>query len=62
MFDLKTLLVEKSINCPNCGIELHNGDIMYQDDYRNEIICGYCLEDYKDAVISEEGEDGRKLK
>jgi hypothetical protein len=35
---------------------------MYHDEDRLEWLCGYCLEDYKQAVISEEGEDGRLLK
>jgi len=60
--ELKKLLVERNIECPNCGHELKNGDVMYEDEYRGEIICAYCLEDYKEAVIEEEGEDGRLLK
>jgi len=62
MFDFKTLLVEKLIECPSCGRQLHIGDTMYQDDDRNETICCYCVDDYKTLVISEEGEDGRLLK
>jgi len=60
--ELKTLLVEKNITCPNCMIELKNGDVMYKDEYRNETICSYCLKDYKQAVIEEEGENGELLK
>lgn len=62
MFDLKTLLVERAITCPCCDRELHIGDTMLRDDYRNETLCSYCLEDYKKVVISEEGIDGRLLK
>ncbi len=62
MFDLKTLLVETNTICLSCDKELHKGDIMYRDDYRNETLCSYCLEDYKKVVISEEGIDGRLLK
>lgn len=62
MFEFKTLLVEKNIKCPNCDHELSIGDTMYRDDYRDEVICGYCKEEYIDDVISEEGEDGRLLK
>jgi phage/plasmid primase-like uncharacterized protein len=51
---MKTLLVERSIDCPNCGKGLNKGDIMYDDDYRGNIICGYCREDYLDLVKSEE--------
>lgn len=62
MFEFKALLVEKQIECPNCGKLLQVGDIMYQDEYRGETICGYCKEEYKDDVIAEEGEDGRLLR
>lgn len=63
MFDgIKAILVERSIDCPACGKDLNNGDIMFNDEYRGEYFCGYCEEDYKDAVISEEGEDGLLLK
>lgn len=60
--EIKTLLVERSIECPNCGHILNRGGIMYKDEYRNETVCGYCLEDYKEAVLSEEGQDGILLK
>lgn len=60
--EIKTLLVERSIACPNCGDVLCNGGIMYKDEYRGDVICPYCIEDWKDAVIAEEGEDGRLLK
>lgn len=62
MFHFVKLLVEIPINCPLCGHNLIIGDIMLKDDYRNETLCEYCKEDYKDSVISEEGEDGRLLK
>ena len=59
---MKTLLVEKPITCPMCGHNLTKGDIMYQDENRNETLCGYCKEDYLNSVLAEEGEDGRLLK
>jgi len=63
MFDeIKTLLVYRTCECPNCGRTLNNGEIMYKDEYRGDTVCGYCLEEYKETVISEEGEDGRLLK
>ena len=62
MFKFKTLLVERSIECPMCGHNLNIGDTMYQDDYRNEILCAYCVEDYKESVFSEEGEEGELVK
>jgi ssDNA-binding Zn-finger/Zn-ribbon topoisomerase 1 len=58
----KTLLVERNIDCPNCGKDLSKGDVMLEDEYRGDKLCGYCKEDYKDAVIAEEGESGRLLK
>jgi transcription elongation factor Elf1 len=60
--DIKVGLVEKNVECPMCGKELHNGDIILEDKYRGEIFCGYCKEDYKEEIIKEEGEDGRLLK
>ena len=63
MFDeIKTLLVEKPLSCPSCDHELKIGDTMYKDEYRNEVICCYCLEDYKKVVLSEEGIDGIYLR
>ena len=62
MIEFKTLLVERSIECPMCGKMLSIGDIMYQDDDRGETLCGYCKEEYKDNVIKDEGENGRLLK
>ncbi len=59
---LKTLLVEITIECPMCGKVLKKGDLMYRDNYRGDIFCGYCKEEYKDDVLAEEGEDGRLLK
>ena len=58
----KTLLVEKLIKCPNCGWDLIKGDILFRDDYRGETVCGYCREDYEQAVIEEEGENGELLR
>lgn len=60
--EFKTLLVEKPINCPMCAKDLKKGDIMYEDDYRNDVLCAYCKEDNIEEVILEEGEDGRLLK
>ena len=60
--EIKTFLVEKDISCPMCGKELKNGDIMKKDEYRNETFCGYCEDEYKEAIIREEGKDGRLLK
>lgn len=62
MLELKTLLVERPIDCPNCGKSLSIGDVMFEDEYRGDKLCGYCKEDYKYAVIAEEGENGRRLK
>lgn len=63
MFDeIKTLLVEKNTECPMCGEILKVGEIMYKDEYRNEITCWHCIENYKQDVYREEGEDGRLLK
>ena len=59
---LKTLLVERSIECFNCAKLLNIGDTMFEDNYRGDVFCGYCKEDYKQAIIEEEGEDGVKLK
>ncbi|MDA3803163.1 MAG: hypothetical protein PF488_04740 [Patescibacteria group bacterium] len=47
MFNFKTILVERNIECPMCEHLLKNGDIMYKDDYRGKTLCGYCKEDYK---------------
>jgi len=44
--ELKTLPVEKSIECQNCGHELKMGDTVYKDEYRNETICAYCIGTY----------------
>ena len=63
MFDeIKTLLVERAIDCPNCGEVLQNGSIMYRDDYRGDTVCGRCIDDWKEAVIAEEGVRGNYLK
>lgn len=48
--------------CPMCGEEIHKGDFMYKDEYRNETVCAYCLDNYKRDIILEEGVDGRLLK
>ena len=58
----KTLLVERTIECPNCSETLNNGAVMYHDEYRNEYFCPCCEKDYKEAVVQEEGEFGEKLK
>lgn len=60
--EMKTLLVERNIDCPNCGKDLHIGDVMFEDEYRGDKLCGYCKEDYNDNVIAEEGDNGRRLK
>ena len=62
MFDFSVLLVNYNTTCPHCSHELSLGDVMFKDDYRGEIICGYCREGYEELVISEEGEDGMLLK
>ena len=59
---LKTLLVERNIDCPFCMEHLKKGDIMYIDEYRAETICGHCKEEYEENVLLEEGEHGEKLK
>jgi uncharacterized protein (DUF983 family) len=60
--DIITLSVEGQVDCPNCGETLTKGGIMYKDFYRDEILCSHCIEDWKEAIIEEEGEDGRMLK
>lgn len=60
--EFKILSIEDRIKCPNCGKDLNKGDIMFEDEYRGDILCGYCKEEYIDAVIAEEGESGRLLK
>ena len=62
MFNLKTLLVERNIDCPMCGEEIVKGDVIYEDNDRGDKFCGYCADEYKESVILEEGEDGRLLK
>ena len=62
MFDFKTILVEKETDCPLCGKQLHIGDTIYKDDYRGETLCCYCIDNYKENIIAEEGIDGRLLK
>lgn len=62
MFNLKTVKLEDNMSCPQCGHEIIAGCCLLVDEYRKEFLCGYCLEEYKDSVISEEGEDGRLLK
>lgn len=62
MFEFKTLLVEKLTECPLCGKQLHIGDTIYKDDYRGETLCCYCIDNYKENIIAEEGIDGRLLK
>jgi len=62
MFEFKTLLVENLCECPLCGRTLHIGDTMFKDDYRGETLCCYCIDNYKENIISEEGVDGRLIK
>lgn len=62
MFEFKTLLVERPLDCPMCGHDLKMGDVMYQDDYRNETLCGYCKENYIEEVVQTEGENGEYLR
>lgn len=37
---MKTLLVLRPVECPNCGKVLTNGGVMYQDG--DKVTCGYC--------------------
>jgi len=60
--EIKTLLVEKNIECPNCTKELSIGNVMYKDEYRNDYFCPFCEDDYKSEVLLEEGENGELLK
>jgi len=60
--DIKKVLVERTIECPNCSEQLSLGAIMYKDEYRNEYCCPNCIQDYKEEVIREEGEHGELLK
>jgi hypothetical protein len=63
MFDqIKQLLVERTVECPNCDEVISAGAFMYIDEYRNEYCCPYCIKDYKEAVLREEGEHGELLK
>lgn len=62
MFDFKKTTIIKQELCPMCGHELTLGDTLYEDEDRNETVCNNCIEEYKEDVISEEGEDGRLLK
>jgi transcription elongation factor Elf1 len=62
MNNLETLLVESNTECPFCGHELSRGDILYQDNYRGETVCGYCKDKYEDEISAEEGVNGRLLK
>jgi hypothetical protein len=62
MITFKTLLVERNINCPSCDYELHKGDIMYYDEYRDEKCCGYCKDEYREEVEREEGVCGELVK
>ena len=57
MIEFKTLLVEKPTSCPNCGQEYTIGAILYLDEYRGDTCCPLCKDDYKKAVIDEEGEN-----
>jgi hypothetical protein len=45
-----------------CGAELTLGNTIYFDKDREETVCDNCLDEYKENVIMEEGEDGRLLK
>ncbi len=58
---IKTLLVERDIECPMCSKELFKGDVLYKDNYREETFCADCSDDYEEAIVSEEGEYGEKL-
>lgn len=60
--DLKKMLVEREIDCPCCGKILKKGDIIIKDEYRNETLCGYCLQNYKEEILKEEGQDGIYLR
>ena len=62
MFDFKILTVERTTDCPLCGEILLKGEIMYKDKDRGETLCSYCIDNYKEEVIRNEGEDGRLLK
>lgn len=58
---MKTLLVQRTIECPHCGHHLSIGDVMYQDD-QSKTLCGYCKDEYLENVMLAEGENGIKLK
>jgi transcription elongation factor Elf1 len=60
--EYKTLLVEKLIDCPNCGQEYTVGGILYLDEYRGDTCCPICIDNYEEEIIKEEGEYGRLLK
>jgi uncharacterized protein YbaR (Trm112 family) len=55
----KTLLVEKEVTCPNCDHAYGIGAILYEDEYRDEILCPLCREDYEEAVFIRRGRKRR---
>jgi len=60
--EIKTMLVEKPVNCLSCDHELKVGDTVYSDEYRNDMACQYCIDDYKKEIMSIEGVDGIYLR
>ena len=60
--EIRTLLVERPTACPNCGKEYTIGAILYKGEYRGDVFCPLCKEDYEQAITDEEGKDGRLLK
>ena len=60
--EVKKILAKEKTECPTCSELINKGEIMYKDEYRNEIICHHCLNDYKKIIIQEEGVDGFLLR
>ena len=48
----KTLLVETKVFCPACNSELHIGNLMFKDESNNQIVCGYCRDDYETYILT----------
>jgi hypothetical protein len=59
---VSSMMVAHNTYCESCGADLQRGNIVYEDNYRGDKFCDFCLKEHEEAIILEEGENGQLLK